>query len=46
MLLVDNIITTGATLAPCSDALVKAAAWNGYFLTLASALPHHGPQIV
>jgi ComF family protein len=33
MLLVDDIVTTGATLAPCSDALVKAGERNIYALT-------------
>lgn len=46
ILLVDDVVTTGATLAACSDALVKAGARNIYALTLARALPHHGLQIV
>jgi ComF family protein len=46
ILLVDDVVTTGATLAACSDALIKAGARNIYALTLARALPHHGLQIV
>ena len=46
ILLVDDIATTGATMAACSDALVKAGAKAVYALTLARALPHHGLQIV
>jgi Predicted amidophosphoribosyltransferases len=46
ILLVDDVVTTGSTLAACSEALVKAGAQNIYALTLARALPHHGLQIV
>jgi ComF family protein len=46
VLLVDDVVTTGATLAACSDALAKAGAEVVYALTLARALPHHGLQIV
>jgi ComF family protein len=46
VLLVDDIATTGATLAACSEALVKAGAKAVYALTLAKALPHHGLKIV
>jgi ComF family protein len=46
ILLVDDVVTTGTTLAACSEALVKAGAQNIYALTLARALPHHGLQIV
>ena len=46
ILLVDDVVTTGATLAACSDALILAGARIVYALTLARALPHHGLQIV
>jgi ComF family protein len=46
ILLMDDVSTTGATLAACSDALVKAGAQTIYALTLAKALPYHGLQIV
>ena len=46
VLLVDDVTTTGATVAACSEALRKAGARNIYALTLARALPYHGLQIV
>lgn len=46
ILLVDDVVTTGATLGACSEALIKAGAKHIYALTLARALPHHGLQIV
>jgi len=46
ILLVDDVVTTGATLRACSEALIKAGAKHIYALTLARALPHHGLQIV
>ena len=46
ILLVDDVVTTGATMAACAKALVKADAQIVYGLTLARALPHHGLQIV
>jgi competence protein ComFC len=46
ILLMDDVVTTGATLAACSDALGKAGAQTIYGLTLARALLHHGLQIV
>ena len=46
ILLVDDVVTTGATLAACSETLVEAGAQVVYALTMARALPHHGLQIV
>jgi ComF family protein len=46
ILLLDDVATTGATLAACSDALLKAGAKTVYALTLARALPQHGLLIV
>lgn len=46
ILVMDDIVTSGATLAACSDALVKAGAKTVYGLTLVRALPQHGLQIV
>jgi competence protein ComFC len=46
ILLMDDIATTGSTLAACSDAMRNAGAKTVYALTLARALPHHGLQIV
>ena len=46
ILLVDDVVTTGATLSACSEALVKAGTRMIYALTLARALPRHGLQIV
>jgi competence protein ComFC len=46
ILLMDDVATTGATLAACSHAIMKAGAKSVYALTLARALPHHGLQIV
>jgi competence protein ComFC len=46
VLLMDDIATTGVTLAACSEALQKAGARTVYALTLARALPHHGLRIV
>ncbi len=46
ILLMDDVVTTGATLAACSEALVEAGAQIVHALTLARALPHHGLQIV
>jgi ComF family protein len=45
-LLVDDVATSGATLAACAQALLDAGARQVYALTLARALPHHGLQIV
>src|ERR1700690_3056579 len=46
ILLFDDVVKTGATLAACSEALIKAGARKIYALTLARALLHHGLQIV
>lgn len=46
ILLIDDVATTGATIASCSIALRKAGAKTVYALTLAKALPHHGLRIV
>lgn len=46
ILLLDDVVTTGATFAACSEALNNAGAKYIYALTLARALPHHGLQIV
>jgi competence protein ComFC len=46
ILLMDDVTTTGATMAACADALRKAGAKTVYGLTLARALPHHELQNV
>jgi competence protein ComFC len=46
VLLVDDVSTTGATMASCSEALLEADAKSVYALTLARALPQHGLQVV
>jgi ComF family protein len=46
ILLMDDVVTTGATLTACSEALLDAGAEIVYGLTLARALPHHGFQNV
>jgi predicted amidophosphoribosyltransferase len=46
VLLMDDVATTGATLAACSEALLEAGAKKVYALTLARALPQHGLKIV
>jgi competence protein ComFC len=45
-LVIDDIVTSGATLAACSEALARAGAKSVHALTLARALPRHGLQIV
>lgn len=42
VLLMDDVATTGATLASCASALKDAGAKSVYALTIARALPHHG----
>jgi competence protein ComFC len=46
ILVMDDVATTGATLAACSDALLHAGAKTVYALTLVKALPQHGLLIV
>jgi ComF family protein len=46
LLLMDDVTTTGATLAACAEALQEAGARTVYALALAKALPQHGLQIV
>ena len=46
ILLMDDVATTGATLAACSRALLASGAKSVYALTIARALPRHGLQIV
>jgi competence protein ComFC len=46
VLLMDDVATTGATLAACATELLKAGAKVVYGLTLARALPHHGLLVV
>jgi len=46
VLLMDDVATTGATLAACSEALLEAGVKKVYALTLARALPQHGLHIV
>jgi competence protein ComFC len=44
-LLVDDVSTTGATLASAAQALLQAGATQVYAFTVARALPHHGLKI-
>jgi ComF family protein len=46
ILVMDDVATTGATLAACSDALLHAGAKTVYALALVKALPQHGLLIV
>jgi competence protein ComFC len=46
VLLLDDVATTGATLASCSQTLLESGAREVYALTIARALPHHGYQTV
>jgi len=45
-LLVDDVSTTGATLWCAAEALLSSGATDVYAVTIARALPHHGPKIV
>jgi ComF family protein len=42
VLIMDDVATTGSTIAACSAALLSAGAQDVYVLTIARALPHHG----
>ena len=46
ILLMDDVATTGATLASASNELVRAGSGKVYALTLARALPHQHLQII
>jgi ComF family protein len=41
ILLMDDVATTGSTIAVCSEALLAAGAQEVYVLTIARALSHH-----
>ena len=41
VLLMDDVSTTGSTIAACAEALVSAGARDVYALTIARALAHH-----
>jgi len=45
VLLIDDVVTTGSTLAECSSALVSAGASTVYCLTLARAISHADDQV-
>ena len=40
--IMDDVATTGSTIAACTAALLSAGAQEVYVLTIARALPHHG----
>ncbi|NOY97766.1 MAG: ComF family protein [Chloroflexi bacterium] len=42
VLVMDDVATTGATLAACAQALLDGGAREVFALTVARALPHHG----
>jgi ComF family protein len=46
VLLLDDVVTTGATLKACADALLLSKARAVYAVTIARALSHHGLEIV
>lgn len=41
VLLMDDVSTTGSTIAACAEALISAGALEVYALTIARALAHH-----
>lgn len=41
VLIMDDVATTGSTIAACTTALLSAGAQEVYVLTIARALPHH-----
>ena len=41
ILIMDDVATTGSTIASCTSALLSAGAKEVYVLTIARALPHH-----
>jgi competence protein ComFC len=41
VLIMDDVATTGSTIAACTHALLAAGAQDVYVLTIARALPHH-----
>jgi predicted amidophosphoribosyltransferase len=41
VLLMDDVSTTGSTIASCAEALISAGAREVYALTIARALAHH-----
>jgi ComF family protein len=41
ILLMDDVATTGSTIAACTDALLSAGAEDVFVLTIARALAHH-----
>jgi competence protein ComFC len=45
ILLMDDVATTGATLASCAEALLETGAKSVFALTIARALPHHGLKV-
>jgi ComF family protein len=46
VLIMDDVATTGSTIAACTAALFSAGAQDVYVLTIARALPHHSLQRV
>jgi competence protein ComFC len=46
VVIMDDVATTGATLAACADTLLRSGARTVYALTLARALPHRSLQVV